>query len=89
MFIYLSLPFLLFALWNFRTRIETWMIFVFCNLFLLVYAFAIPNMGALHRLRYSYLMTLMTVGLAVMPLALAKLKEKVTIDVLEKSPLPN
>lgn len=62
--VYLSLFFLIYALIHWRKRIETWFVFIFCTLFILLYTYITPNIGSLHRTRHGFLMMLMAFGIA-------------------------
>jgi hypothetical protein len=60
--IYLALGGLLYACWRWRARVELQAIVLFCSGMMLAYALLVTNVGALHRLRYGFLMTLVAVG---------------------------
>ncbi|HZU06167.1 MAG TPA: hypothetical protein VFB73_09335 [Chloroflexota bacterium] len=60
--VYLALGGLLYACWRWRARVELHAIVLFCSGMMLAYALLITNVGALHRLRYGFLMTLVAVG---------------------------
>lgn len=60
---YFLLPFVLYAAWVWRRRIEVWLVLVFCVTMILVHALTVPNVGALCRFRYPYLMTLVGLGI--------------------------
>lgn len=72
--IYCGLLFLPFALWRWRRRFELFMVFSVNLLFTLLYAYVIPNIGTLYRMRYGFLMSLVALGIAG---ATALLLEKV------------
>lgn len=61
------------ATWRWRRRIEYWMICGFCFPVLTLCAYVVPNVGALHRLRYGFLMPLAALGLAAIWLTLQDL----------------
>ena len=50
--------------WLWRSRIELWLILVYSLVNILVWTFAIPNLGTLYRVRYGPLMLLVGLGLA-------------------------
>jgi hypothetical protein len=62
--IYVCLPGLFFSLWRFRAKIEIWILSVINTWMLVIYTFAIPNVGSLYRFRYPYLMPLVCLGLS-------------------------
>jgi hypothetical protein len=62
--IYISLLGLIFSLWHFRAKIEIWVLSAFSFGMLVVYTCTIPNVGALYRFRYPYLMPLVCLGLS-------------------------
>lgn len=63
-FIYLSWPGLLFALWMWRKRPELWVMLFFCTVMLLIFVLATPNVGSLYRFRYPYIMPMVGLGVA-------------------------
>lgn len=62
--VYLSLIFLPYALWHWRDRVELWLAASFGTILLLLYSYATPNIGSLYRLRYGFLMLLVSLGIA-------------------------
>ncbi len=52
------------AAWRWRRRVEFWMIVTFCTPIIVAYTYVMPNMGALYRIRYGFLMCLAAIGLA-------------------------
>jgi hypothetical protein len=62
--VYFALAFLPYAMWRWRYRIEMWLIVAFGAILLLLYSYATPNIGSLYRLRYGFLMLLVTLGVA-------------------------
>lgn len=50
------------AIW--KKNIQFWAIIIFCIGFIAIYTFSIPNIGTLYRMRFSFLQTLMALGLA-------------------------
>jgi hypothetical protein len=70
--VYLVLPWLAYAIYRWRARPELYAVVFFCTGMMIAYAVLVPNLGALHRLRYAFLMTLVAVGLAA---AIARLEE--------------
>ncbi|MDD5120692.1 MAG: hypothetical protein PHR84_05225 [Candidatus Omnitrophica bacterium] len=62
--VYLILLFLPYALWHWRKRIEIWIIFLFCTYIMLMHGLVVCNVGSLYRMRYPYIMTLVSLGIA-------------------------
>jgi len=62
--VYLGLLSLLVVAWRWRRRAELWILALPCLGILGVYSLAVPNLGALHRFRYGFLMVLVGLGLA-------------------------
>lgn len=62
--VYIALLGLPYALWRWRKDIRLWVIMLFCCGMLVIYAFTIPNVGTLYRMRYPYLMTCVALGIA-------------------------
>ncbi len=62
--VYVALIFVPYALWLWRRRVEFWLSVSFGGTLLLMYSYATPNIGSLHRLRYGFLMLLVTLGVA-------------------------
>jgi hypothetical protein len=62
--IYVCLLGLIYSLWNFRAKIEIWVLSAISFGMLIVYTCTIPNVGALYRFRYPYLMPLVCLGLS-------------------------
>lgn len=61
--VYLALIFLPYTIWLFRFKVELWLTLCFGGIILLIYSYATPNIGSLYRLRYGFLMLLVTLGL--------------------------
>jgi hypothetical protein len=61
--VYAGLLFLLLAVWRYRCKPEFWFVLGFCTLLMLIHVYLIPNLGTLHRMRYSFLTAV--VGLAI------------------------
>ena len=61
--VYMSLIFLPYTIWLFRFRVEMWLTLSFSGIILLMYSYATPNIGSLYRLRYGFLMLLVSLGL--------------------------
>ena len=55
---------LLVVAWHWRRRADLWIVVLPCLAILTLYSVAVPNLGALHRFRYGFLMTLVGLGLA-------------------------
>jgi hypothetical protein len=62
--VYPALLALLLAAWRWRGRADLWIVVLPIVAMLGVYALAVPNLGALHRFRYGFLMTLVGLGVA-------------------------
>jgi hypothetical protein len=62
--LYLALALLPLAAWRWRRRIELYLIVGYCLGMMLVYGAAVPNVGALYRFRYGFIMTLAALGIA-------------------------
>jgi hypothetical protein len=62
--VYLAMPFLIYAIWQWRRNTELWLMLWFCLGMLVVHALTIPNAGSLYRVRYGYLMPLVALGIA-------------------------
>jgi hypothetical protein len=54
------------AAWRWRALPQFWLVAAYCSIFIVAYACATPNVGALYRMRYGFLMTLAAVGLAAL-----------------------
>jgi len=63
LFLYLTYPFLLWAIWTWRKKLELWVILIWGISGLLLFALVCPNIGALYRFRYGFLMTLSALGI--------------------------
>lgn len=63
-FVYVALMGLVLGVWR-RWRVpEWWLMTVYSLGFLLLYGFVTPNIGALHRMRYGFLMLVVALGVA-------------------------
>lgn len=62
--VYIALVFLLYAIWYWRHRVEVYVIGIFCTGMMLIYSISITNVGALYRMRYGFMMTLVALGVA-------------------------
>jgi hypothetical protein len=62
--VYPALLFLIYALFHWRNKIETWLVFIFCGTFILLYTYITPNIGSLHRTRHGFFMILVALGIA-------------------------
>lgn len=62
--VYILLFFLAYALFHWNKKIEIWLIFIFCIIFILLYTYITPNIGSLHRTRHGFLMVLLALGIA-------------------------
>ncbi|MDT3698301.1 MAG: hypothetical protein RO469_02640 [Thermincola sp.] len=63
-FIYLTMAFVPFALWQWRRQAELWVLVLFSVGMMWVYGLVIPNIGALYRVRYSFIMTVAAIGIS-------------------------
>jgi hypothetical protein len=72
--IYVCLLGFLYSAWHFRTKIEIWILLIISIGMLMVYTCAIPNVGALYRFRYPYLMPIVCLGLAGVILILQNIR---------------
>jgi len=73
--VYVSLIFLPYTIWLFRTKVEMWLTFSFGGIILLIYSYATPNIGSLYRLRYGFLMLLVALGLVGASIAWRKISK--------------
>lgn len=62
--VYVALIFLPYSLWRWRKRTEAWLVFGACFLAVVLYAYLIPNVGTLYRMRYGFLMAIVALGVA-------------------------
>lgn len=72
--VYFALAFLPYAIWRWRRRVETWLVLAFCSGMMLIYPLVINNVGALYRLRYGYVMTLVALGIVGFIAAVEKIR---------------
>jgi len=63
LFLYLTYPFLIWAIWTWRKKLELWIVLIWGLSGLLLFALVCPNIGALYRFRYGFLMTLSAIGI--------------------------
>jgi hypothetical protein len=61
--IYLTFPFFILGLWQWRKRVESYCLIIFCLLMMLPSVYAVPNVGTLYRYRYGFIMLLMGLGI--------------------------
>lgn len=61
--IYGALFFIPFTLWNWANRMEIWMVFIAGSTMLLLYGLTVTNIGAIYRMRYGYIMILVSIGI--------------------------
>jgi hypothetical protein len=71
-FLYLCYPFLILAVWSWRKRLELWILLVWAMGGILVYTLVSPNIGALYRFRYGFIMTLACLGVLKAVMLLSK-----------------
>lgn len=62
--VYAALLALLPVIWRWRRRAELWVVLLPCLAALIPYALIIPNLGALYRFRYGFLMVLVGLGVS-------------------------
>ena len=62
--VYPALFLLIYALFYWRKKVETWLILIFCIIFILLYTYITPNIGSLHRTRHGFFMMLIALGIA-------------------------
>jgi hypothetical protein len=60
--VYLMLIFLPVSIYFWRQKPILWIVFIFCFFLITVFTIAIPNLGALYRIRYSFLMPFVVIG---------------------------
>lgn len=71
------------AVFQWGRRIEFWMIVTFLVPIITLYAYIVPNLGTLYRLRYGFLTALAAIGLAAITLSYQRFKKN-----REQSALP-
>ena len=74
--VYFFLPFLPFAIWDLRKRVDFWIIMLFFASMLLLFGFSIINIGTFYRMRYGFLMPFVSFGIVGFVLFLQKLRKK-------------
>ncbi len=62
--VYAALLFLPYVFWRGRKKVEIWLIFCFCVIFILLYTYITPNIGSLYRSRHGFLLLLVAFGIA-------------------------
>lgn len=62
--VYAGLVGLAVTAWRERRRPELWVVLLPCLALLTLYTLVVPNLGALHRFRYGFLMALVGIGIA-------------------------
>lgn len=62
--VYFTLIFLPYTIWHWRKRVEIWIIFIFLTYIMLVHGLVVCNIGSLYRMRYGYIMILVSLGIA-------------------------
>lgn len=82
--VYFTLPFLIYAVWHWRKRIDLWIIILFSYGMMVTYSIATPNIGTLYRMRYGFIMTLIAIGIAGGFEAWKRLKNSDTITIIYK-----
>ena len=74
-FLYLCYPFLLMAGWFWRKKLEFWIIILWAIGGILIYTLVSPNMGALYRFRYGFIMSLAALGILKAAMLFPKVKQ--------------
>lgn len=64
LFVYCALAGLPIFVWKHRAEPSLWLLLLVCTGMLVVYAMSVPNVGALYRFRYPFLMPLVCLGTA-------------------------
>lgn len=62
--VYVAGLFLPYALWRWRERMEVWLVVAGCTIAITLYAYVIPNIGTLYRMRFGFLMVMVALGVA-------------------------
>jgi hypothetical protein len=62
--VYAALLFLPYGLWRWRRQVESWLMAAGCVFLVTLYAYVIPNVGTLYRMRYGFLMAVVALGVA-------------------------
>ena len=62
--VYAALCFLPIALWQWRRKAGVWTLFLMCSGLMIAFTLSVANIGSLYRIRYPFLMTLVTLGIA-------------------------
>ena len=63
---YLILPFILISIFILRRKIELWIIVIFSTSMMVLFGISTPNIGTLYRMRYVYLMLLVSLALTTL-----------------------
>jgi hypothetical protein len=74
-FLYLCYPFLIMAAWFWRKRLEFWIFMFWAIGGILIFTLVSPNLGALYRFRYGFIMSLAALGLFKAAMLLPKVKQ--------------
>jgi hypothetical protein len=77
-FLYLCYPFLLMGGWFWRKRLEFWIFFLWATGGILIYTLVSPNMGALYRFRYGFILSLAALGILKAAMVFPKVKQAAT-----------
>ena len=76
---YVALIGLPFAIVFWRKRIELWVALLFSLSLMIVYSLTIPNIGALHRMRYGFYMIVLAVSVGGWITLITRLKNKIRL----------
>ena len=66
LFSYLMVPCCLWGIWLKRRKPETWLLFVFCGVALVIQPLFVANVGTIVRMRYPYFMSFVCLGFATL-----------------------
>ena len=80
LFIYMALVSLIYGLWLWRKKVETYLVLTFCTIMMLPIVFTVPNVGTIYRYRYGYLMLLVSLGVAAFYQFVQNIREKKEIE---------
>ncbi|MFQ5922893.1 MAG: hypothetical protein ACE5M4_08620, partial [Anaerolineales bacterium] len=72
--VYFALLMLPYALWRWRMRIELWLFLPFSFGMLIAHALVVANLGTLYRMRYPYLMSLVSLALFAGLIAVSEIR---------------
>lgn len=76
--VYAALLFVPLAIWRWRRSGALWMVLAFGAIQIVIFAIAMPNLGTLYRVRYGFLMPVVSLGLLAALTAWLELREKIS-----------